>query len=126
MLWIYQEYGVSDILLQEVGTKWTVDPVLFCYGIYVLVAFFVCVPRSRLARAAHRAPQLHPTIPAPRLLFVPEDQKRNAHGQEAHAGRAEADEPKVVNPDSASTPQEVVALHAHGVRKPEVSPPSDG
>ncbi|MFW2387878.1 MAG: hypothetical protein ACN4G0_06055 [Polyangiales bacterium] len=42
MLWIYQGYGVSDILLQEVGTKWTVDPVLFCYGIYVLVAFLVC------------------------------------------------------------------------------------
>lgn len=42
MLSIYQGYGVSEILLQEVGTKWMVDPVLFCYGIYVVVALFVC------------------------------------------------------------------------------------
>ena len=42
MLWIYQGHAVSEILLQGVGTKWTVDPVLFYYGIHVLLALFVC------------------------------------------------------------------------------------
>lgn len=43
MLWIHQGYAVSEILLREAArTKWIVDPVLFCYGTYVLVALLVC------------------------------------------------------------------------------------
>ena len=53
MIWISQGHAVSDILLREVGTKWPVDPVLFSYGIYVLVAFFVCTV-AYLVLAWHR------------------------------------------------------------------------
>ena len=43
MLWIHQGYTVSEILLREAArTEWMVDPVLFCYGIYVLLALLVC------------------------------------------------------------------------------------
>ncbi len=42
MLSIYQGHAVSESLLREVArTTLIVDPVLFCYGIYVLVAFVV-------------------------------------------------------------------------------------
>ena len=42
MLWIYQGHAVSEILLHEIArTKLMVDPVLFSYGVYVLVAFLV-------------------------------------------------------------------------------------
>lgn len=42
MLWIYQGHAVSEALLHEIArTKLMVDPVLFCYSVYVLVALLV-------------------------------------------------------------------------------------
>jgi hypothetical protein len=59
MLWIYQGHAVSEVLLQEAGTKWTVDPVLFYYGIHVLLALFVCTV-AYLVLAWHGRPTKRP------------------------------------------------------------------
>jgi hypothetical protein len=56
MLSIYQGYAVSESLLREVArTRLTVDPVLFCYAICVLVALVVfTVAYLVLARGERR------------------------------------------------------------------------
>jgi hypothetical protein len=42
MLWIHQGHAVNEVLLHEIArTNVMVDPVLFCYGVYLLVALLV-------------------------------------------------------------------------------------
>ncbi|NNE18872.1 MAG: hypothetical protein HKN10_10385 [Myxococcales bacterium] len=68
MLSIYQGYAVSESLLEEVArTQWMVDPVLLCYSVCALVAFFVCTVAyllvgrhgGRPERRARRQPSRH-------------------------------------------------------------------
>lgn len=66
MLWIHQGHAVSEVLLHEIArTHLMVNPVLFCYGVCVLVAllaitaaYLVHAWRGRRAKRAVRT-RLH-------------------------------------------------------------------